>query len=303
MRTIYLINKHINHGFIILANGCFIELAILRFFKNFDFIVKIPGDIVWERAKNNSVTTLDIVEFQKSRLPWRYQFFRKLFSYSLKHSSLVVVPSTQLASLALGWGADQGQIKLIHNSVEIPEVPESDSLPNFDFVTVSRLVPWKGMDQVIENVCGQGYTLLIIGDGPQREALELIGAKFPGLVEFKGEVAANRVHTEIKKAKYFILNSSFEATSYALLEAMSLGLVPIANEGTGSQEIIQHGVNGFLCGQISGMNLHDAISGVMNEDFKMQMMRKSAEETIKENFNLETNYNLIVECCIHACRQ
>jgi glycosyltransferase involved in cell wall biosynthesis len=300
LRTIYLLNSQVNSGSIILANGCFVELALLRFFRKFKYIVKIPGDIVWERARNNSLTSRDIMEFQTDKLSWKYSAFRKLFSYSVKTASLVLVPSTQLETLALSWGARPAQTQLVFNSVQVSEVPISEKLLTYDFVTVSRLVPWKGIDRVIETVCNQGYRLLVVGDGPQRIALERAASNFPGLVDFAGEVAANDVPSMLKKARSFILNSSFEATSYALLEAMSLGLVPIANEGTGSQEVIQHGVNGFLCGQINRMDLLGAIKTVMHNTEATNLMSLSARETIQEKFDLEKNYELIMQSCIHA---
>jgi glycosyltransferase involved in cell wall biosynthesis len=300
LRTIYLLNNQVNLGSIILANGCFVELALLRFFRKFKYIVKIPGDIVWERARNNSITSLDVLDFQTSKLSWKYRVFRNLFSYSIKAASLVLVPSTQLKTLAITWGARPAQTKIVFNSVQVSEEPISEELPTYDFVTVSRLVPWKGIEQVIETVCNQGYRLLVVGDGPQRIALEGVASNFPGLVDFVGEVAANKVPFMLKKARCFILNSSFEATSYALLEAMSLGLVPIANEGTGSQEVIQHGVNGFLCGQINRMDLLGAIKTVMHNSEATNLISLSARKTIQEKFNLEKNYELIMQSCIHA---
>lgn len=301
MRTIYLLNKQVNAGTIVLANGCFIELAILRLFRKFKYIVKIPGDIVWERARNNSITFLDILEFQKSKLSWKYKLFRKLFSYSIKSASLVLVPSTQLKSLALSWGALPTQTQIVYNSVRVSELLLQEEPPTYDFVTVSRLVPWKGIEQVIQNVCTQGYKLLVVGDGPQRFELERMASGFPGLVEFAGEIAVNEVPIMMKKAKYFILNSSFEATSYALLEAMGLGLVPIANEGTGSQEVIHHGVNGFLCGENNQMSLFEAIQTVMDNLQVSNLMGLSAKKTIHEKFNLEKNYELIMQSCLRAC--
>ncbi len=300
LRTIYLLNNQVNSGSIILANGCFIELALLRLFRKFKYVVKIPGDIVWERARNNSITSLDILEFQAIKLSWQYILFRKLFSYSVKTASLVLVPSSQLEILALTWGARPAQTQIVFNSVRVSELPIARDVPTYDFVTVSRLVPWKGIDQVIQNVCTQGYKLLVVGDGPQRHSLEGLASQFPGLVDFVGEIPAEEVPTMLKRARYFILNSSFEATSYALLEAMSLGLVPIANEGTGSQEVIDHGVDGFLCGVKNLIDLPEAIKTIMNNSEASNLMSLLARKKIEEKFNLEKNYELIIQSCLRV---
>jgi len=261
-------------------------------------VVKIPGDIVWERARNVSATKLNISDFQTSKLPARYRLMRRLFSYAINSSSLVIVPSTELRNLSAAWGAKNSQTEIIYNSVRISKIPNRVIDPQFDFITVARLVPWKGIESVIKEVCNLGLKLLIVGDGPERKKLETVAREFPGLVQFAGEISPGEVRNWLMKAKFFILNSSFEATSYALLEAMSLGLVPIANSGTGSEEVIQHGVTGFLCGEDTGMNLQTAIS-LLSQDFeKAHEMREAAWNAINEGFNLEKNYLRILDRCL-----
>jgi glycosyltransferase involved in cell wall biosynthesis len=289
-RTIHLINKQVSENSVIIANGCFIEIAILRFFRKFKYVVKIPGDIVWERARNNSVTALNILDFQNSVLPIRYWVMRRLFSYSVRSASLVITPSMQLKELALKWGAAESRTEIIYNSVRLPEWPTQHTDLQFEFVTVARLVAWKGIDQIITEVCGRGYKLLVVGDGPERNALERTAEEFPNLVHFTGEVSPAEVKHWLTKAKFFVLNSTFEATSYALLEAMSLGLVPIANSGTGSEEVIVHNLNGVLCGDKNTLSLGAAVSLLTKDPGKAQEMRIAARKTIEKEFNLEKNY-------------
>lgn len=294
LRSIVLINKQINLGSKIIANGCFIELAILRIFRKFDFVVKVPGDIVWERARNTSQTSLGIVEFQESRLSWKYRLFRLLYSFSVRSATSVIVPSSQLYSLACKWGAKTSSIHLIYNSISVPEVFEPCAT-EYDFVTVSRLVPWKGVDKIIEEICGQGLSLLIVGDGPERSSLFKLSLRYPKLVTFAGEIEASSVGNYLKKAQYFVLNSSFEATSYALIEAMALGLVPIANGGTGSAEVIRHGINGLLYGNDSNLSFREAIHTVKADKELSRKMALEAHHTVDEKFNIKHNYHQIME--------
>lgn len=300
LRTMFLLNKEINSGSVILANGCFLEIAILGFIRKFNYVVKIPGDIVWERARNNSITSQDIISFQRAKMPLKYKIFRMLFSRSVKNAALVLVPSAQLRDLAIEWGAPESLVVIIHNSVTIPIEPIIPAKCEYDFATVSRLVPWKGIDQIIENVCGQGYKLQIIGDGPERERLENLSIKYKGLVHFHGNISAGDVGQLLRNSKYFILNSSFEATSYALLEAMSLGLVPVANFGTGSQEIIHQGVNGYLCGDPESLDLRQAVRMLATNPIKSEELGMEARKTVIEKFNLDVNYAQIMQRCFDA---
>ena len=49
----------------ILAVGAFLETYIASILYRFSYTVKVPGDIVWERARNNQVTELNIAEFHE----------------------------------------------------------------------------------------------------------------------------------------------------------------------------------------------------------------------------------------------
>ncbi len=88
----------------IICVGAFLETYFASIFKKFNYVAKVPGDIVWERARNNKVTDLDINDFQQSELSPRYRIFRYLFTQSLKRASLVIVPSKGLLQLCISWG-------------------------------------------------------------------------------------------------------------------------------------------------------------------------------------------------------
>lgn len=94
-------------------------------------------------------------------------------------------------------------------------------------------------------------------------------------------------HSFFKKAKYFVLPADIIFVNYALLEAMSFGVVPIVYNGEGVEKIIKHGVNGFICNK--GVdNLVETLKNAMKipeeEYFKLSY---NAFNTIKENFNIK----------------
>jgi hypothetical protein len=102
--TIYWLSKLQKKHSAIIANGLFIEIAILGFFRNFQYSVKIPGDIVWERARNSGLTTRNVEDFQDQKLNIRYRIFRFLFTKSITGAGKVIVPSKQLGTLCRLWG-------------------------------------------------------------------------------------------------------------------------------------------------------------------------------------------------------
>jgi glycosyltransferase involved in cell wall biosynthesis len=91
-----------------------------------------------------------------------------------------------------------------------------------------------------------GVELVIVGDGPllaplerQRDAL--------GLGDSCRFVAANANVAEwLRRMDIFVLPSSSEAFSNALLEAMACGCAPVGSRVGGMPELIEHGQRGFL---------------------------------------------------------
>jgi glycosyltransferase involved in cell wall biosynthesis len=294
LHIIFRIFKSVIQKERIIANGCFIEIALLRSFFPFSYVTKVPGDIVWERARNNGITDLGIDEFQSQKLAWKYRVFRFLFTLSLKRSAHVIVPSAHLQKLVISWGVPANRVSLVHNSTDTEKFLPRQGIPQgMDVLTVSRLVPWKGLEQVIE-VCGTlGFSLGIVGDGPLRSSLESLSKKFHSKIEFFGDVEQEKLVELLQGTRVFVLNSSFEATSYALIEAMSCGVVPISNDTTGSAEVIENEVNGILCGSSTGQTLDTALKFLFTNPDQLSSMSRKARSSVQKDFNAALNFERI----------
>jgi glycosyltransferase involved in cell wall biosynthesis len=165
-------------------------------------------------------------------------------------------------------------------------------------VAVNRLVSWKGTEAVIK-ACGElNLSLLVIGDGPERAELEEAAKKYGSKVNFQGEAQQVEIVELLNSAYVFILNSSFEATSYALLEARSCGLAAIAREGTGSEEIIHHMEDGILCGPKSGMEIEIALKTLFSSQFPLIEMGSRARADVESRFNSDVNFRRILDACV-----
>ena len=51
---------------VFIANGCFLEIYLASLLRNLQYLAKIPGDIVWERARVLGKTKVGIEDFQNS---------------------------------------------------------------------------------------------------------------------------------------------------------------------------------------------------------------------------------------------
>lgn len=89
--------------------------------------------------------------------------------------------------------------------------------------------------------------LVIIGDGPRREALGMLAdsLNLKERVRFTG--FQPNPYPLLRESGIFVMTSRLEGLSIALLEAMYLGNVPVSTlAGGGVTEIVQDGENGFL---------------------------------------------------------
>jgi len=207
---------------------------------------------------------------------------------ALRKTGLVVTVSRFLESLAVKLGANQRKVRTIYLGVDpIKFRPRKRSGP-LTIGTLGRLVPTKRVRDLImaarELERTHDVRLKIGGDGPSRRNLESIAQKV-GLesCEFTG-VVTDPVEFH-QSLDVFALCSSREGLSISLQEAMSCGVVPVAVDGCGCDELIMHRENGFLfrTGDI------DDLAGMLRLACDSASLGVRARETIQRDFDSRKN--------------
>lgn len=95
--------------------------------------------------------------------------------------------------------------------------------------------------------CAADVTLTIAGDGPDMGRLRRALAGFERRVEFLGAVSPDRVPEILAEHDALIMPSRFEGFGYVLIEAMTLGCVPVASHiGGVTDTIIKDRSDGLL---------------------------------------------------------
>jgi glycosyltransferase involved in cell wall biosynthesis len=286
------IGHNVSRDISVLAVGAFLETYLSSIIFRFRYTVKVPGDIVWERARNNDVTDVGIEEFQLQELNFKYKVFRKLYSNSLKKAQIVIVPSRGLYNLCVQWGVPQKKLRLIYNSVEPAELfGTSTAKYEFDLVTICRLTPWKGVDELIEYSAKRNLKLVVAGDGPDRARLEALNKTLGAKVTFMGEISNQSVYQLLSRSKIFVLNSYYEGLPHALVEARVAGVMSVGRSGTGSEEVINDDIDGYLIrpDRTLDATLDLAIASVTRSNDFIQKARDDAAS----RFNKEINFNEI----------
>lgn len=127
-----------------------------------------------------------------------------------------------------------------------------NSKVDFTFVTVARLVRLKQIDWIIHALArlDSGVHLIIVGDGPERPALEVLASSLvPGRCHFWGASAPERI---LPIADAFVLPSRMESFGLVYAEAMACGLPAIGlrysapDQLTAASEVIEPSVTGLI---------------------------------------------------------
>ena len=217
-------------------------------------------------------------------------------------------------AVAFGFPAEKCRvhymgIPLLHHTAPKAQRQKGKTLR---ILSVGRLVRIKGHDKLIEAISGlekggMDVCLDIIGDGPQRAALEkqaqanlknctLHGALPHGDVLDMMRRSHLYVHTSMTRP-----NGQTEAFGLVLLEAQWAGL-PVAAFSTGGvPEALAHGKTGLLCAEGDVKALARTIRDIVTTDGLMDAMAHAAPDFVQDNFcnkaqtaKLETLYDTVV---------
>lgn len=296
LRMSWTIWQHSQNSNSILAAGAFIESGFVNLFSKKKFISKIPGDIVWERAQNNKLTSQGILEYQTARLPWKYAIFRSLFRWSVKKSWKVIAPSNFINNLVCSWGVGKNRIQTIYNSVRTRDFAIiEETRKKYDVLTVARLVPWKGVAQLIEVCSNLDLKLCVVGTGPELQNLMDVAARTNAKVDFLGRIDPDKMCNIYSLSGVFVLNSSYEGLPHVLIEARAAGLVTIANAGSGSEEVINDGIDGLLVGESVGRTLEEALRWTQSHQLACENFTRRALEDLEIRFDQERNFGKILK--------
>lgn len=121
--------------------------------------------------------------------------------------------------------------QVLHLGTDIPAHVTRNRRPN-TVVTVAHLVARKRHADVIEAVARlDGWRYLIIGDGPERGALEGLAKTTGADVEFAGQLPHVQALALARECSVFAMPSTDEAFGVAYIEAMAGGLPAIGALG------------------------------------------------------------------------
>ena len=177
--------------------------------------------------------------------------------------------------------AYQREARVIYPPVELDRFSPMGERRDY-FVTLSRLVPHKRLDIIVEAFSRLQLPLKIIGEGPERKRLQKRAASH---IEFMGYQSDGAVAQLLGSARGFVCAAE-EDFGIAIVEAQAAGCPVIAYQGGGALETIIEGETGVFFPEQSAASLIEAVRQFEDSvhHFRPDTMRQNAQKFSKTRF-------------------
>ena len=165
---------------------------------------------------------------------------------------------------------------------------------------VGRLVERKGVHVLLDALAllpeEPPVRLAVIGDGPERDALERRARSLgiEGRVEFRGYVPRETLEHALASCDALVLpairdaKGDVEGLGVVLLEAMGFGRPVIASRAGGIVDIVRPGVNGLLVPPGDAPALAGAIESFARDPALVRRLGAAAREDVRERFSWDS---------------
>ncbi len=263
------------------SNGLYEECGVASVFGVRLLVAKIVGDPIWERFRNSQDSTISIGEFQSKNLSLFFKMQRKFLVRSLNRFGMITTPSAELARFIEGWGVKR-PVVVIPNGVNCHLIQKKSS--DNSVVSVSRLVSWKNIDLLIQACAETNLALKVIGEGPERAKLEATAREFGADVSFLGEIKGDGVVQVLSESGVFALISDYEGLSFALLEAMMVGIPVVVSSNAGNTQVIQNEVNGLVVSIGNLDQTKQALSRLITDNHLKESLSKNAKALVMDKY-------------------
>jgi glycosyltransferase involved in cell wall biosynthesis len=197
------------------------------------------------------------------RPQWKYELlYRPFLRRVLSRASRIVVSSPRLAEYARELSDFRHKCVVIPFGLDTSHLAETPAIadraaaiarefPGPRVLFVGRLVPYKGVDVLIDAMASVQATCLIVGDGPLRGSLESHAASrgVSSRVRFLGGVSDADLAAHLHACDLFVLPSVTRQETFGVvqLEAMACGRPVVSTDlETGVPWVNQHETTGLV---------------------------------------------------------
>jgi len=220
-----------------------------------------------------------------------------LYLNILRRTDAVMVVGTETKRYLVSNGVDPGRVHVMSSKIDPRRFRPLPRERDYDLILTAQLIARKRVDLFLRIVSDlkaryPRIRAAILGTGPLRGELEELAGSL-GLgecVEFLGF----HEHTECyyNRAKVFVLTSSAEGLSLAMLEAMACGL-PVVVPAVGDLgDVVQNGVTGYLIEGADRDRFVAALGTLLDNEKLRDTCGDNARSTILNGYTVEDGARL-----------
>ena len=221
---------------------------------------------------------------------------RWLMGVVLRRAAAVTAVSSALAeaaAAALGAGAGRGAADIALTPMPLAPAGTAEAAPNGagerrGAVFVGRLTAQKHVGDLIEALAilagrGERLPLTVVGEGPERAALErrAAGAGLGGDVTFTGAVPPEAVAGQLAGKRLFVLPSVDEGLGLAVAEALVAGVPVVATRSGGIPDLMTEEDAGALVPPGDPAALAEAMARVARDDRYLAGARRAGRALLE----------------------
>jgi len=220
--------------------------------------------------------------------------YHKLYKNYHKNLDLIICQSHEMADNV------KKRFKISSEKINVINNPISSNLPlrtapinnneTRELITIGRLSLEKGHKRIIELLSKLEipYRYTIIGDGDQEDALTQYAKDVNVLENIRYIKYTDNVSKYLSESDLFLQGSFVEGFPNALLESCVIGTPVVAFRAPGgTQEIVDHGINGYLAENESDYlsYINKALSQQWNpSDIKNSVVKKFSSDIILKRY-------------------
>ncbi len=138
------------------------------------------------------------------------------------------------------------------------------------------------------------FAVSIFGDGPLRNNLKnmIERYKLSHVVHLHGHHAD--ILPIISALDVFVLSSHNEGLPMSLIEAMSVGTIPVCTKVGGIQEVIHDGVDGYLVKPNNYEQMAAVLKSIaLDSEKKREIMKMNAREKIMKDYSIQKSTSML----------
>lgn len=175
-------------------------------------------------------------------------------------------------------------------------------------LSVGRLVPFKGFDQLID-ACAElarrklDFNCEIVGDGPERERLQdkIDSQQLESQVSLLGSLPRETVFEKMRGCDIFALASQTDRSGASdvfptvILEAMAAARPVVSTQLAGIPESVVHGETGLLVASANSGALAEALAELIVDPALRQKYGNAGRARVKQHFEINKTIAPLVE--------